>query len=751
MPNAITDPPNDYPFGLEFNYGLWTQGTTVTLVNVPWNNDYRDIVKFPGETKEERKGALNAYINSIDNQGIEIINLSYVKPNQPIRIDVPFNTAYKYNYIRASNPFQSISNDTAKDFYYFITDVRYIAPNTTEVVIQIDVWQTFGYDIEFGNSYIERGHIGIANEKAFDNYGRDYLTIPEGLDVGGEYVTISRRDEYIGGPANLDILVVSTVALEEDLGSNLEPKLETAKGDDIQRLPSGANYYVFNDVASFRYFMQQYARYPWATQGIISITQIPDVTRYGYTRELVGEFNGVNLHRVEYQNPDTPERTGGKYFNMFVNWRESNEIKNNIPERYRHLRKFFTFPYMAIEMTAFTGQPVILKPESWANPHARMSEKAVLAPPNQRIVFYPTRYNAKPNSPIRSTKEPFNDTTDVIATDRDYYDDGGEYLDKATSINNFPKFALVNNMALGVLAAQSNSIAFQERSADWAQQRALRGNEVSYDQASSGMNLANELTGIGTGADAAQTSIGNQGVYNNAITGGIGGLLGGGASGAIGGAMAGGPPGAIVGAGVGIVGGGVGAIMGGVSAVLQVGQNDASLAVRNAAANAANAAQVGNQGFVRDTNKNLADWAAKGDYENNIAGINAKVQDIALTQPSTSGQVGGEAFNIVHEELRFSLRWRLVDQSAIRTVGEYWLRYGYAVRQFGRIPESLLVMSKFTYWKLSETYLIAAGMPETFKQSIRGIFEKGVTVWASPDYIGNIDIADNTPLEGVTL
>ena len=42
-------------------------------------------------------------------------------------------------------------------------------------------------------------------------------------------------------------------------------------------------------------------------------------------------------------------------------------------------------------------------------------------------------------------------------------------------------------------------------------------------------------------------------------------------------------------------------------------------------------------------------------------------------------------------------------------------------------------------------------MPETYKQAIRGILEKGVTVWSNPNDIGNIDTADNEPLEGIYL
>jgi hypothetical protein len=60
-------------------------------------------------------------------------------------------------------------------------------------------------------------------------------------------------------------------------------------------------------------------------------------------------------------------------------------------------------------------------------------------------------------------------------------------------------------------------------------------------------------------------------------------------------------------------------------------------------------------------------------------------------------------------------------------------------------------MTKFTYWKLKETYITSSLCPEVYKQTIRGIFEKGVTVWVTPTDIGNIDIASNEPIAGITL
>jgi len=52
-------------------------------------------------------------------------------------------------------------------------------------------------------------------------------------------------------------------------------------------------------------------------------------------------------------------------------------------------------------------------------------------------------------------------------------------------------------------------------------------------------------------------------------------------------------------------------------------------------------------------------------------------------------------------------------------------------------------MTEFTYWKMAECYLVDTAIPEGFKASVRGIFEKGVTVWRSPQRIGNTNVRNN--------
>lgn len=683
--------PNNYDFGLNFNYAVWGKNTYIDLVNVPWNNDYRDIVKFAD------RAALDAYIDGRKPSGIALDKMSYVKPNEPVNINIPFNRVYRYNYLRAKAPVQPIpGGDVARNYYYFITDVRYVAPNTTQIVVQLDVWQTFGYDVTFGNCYIERGHIGIANENQMSFYGNDYLTVPEGLDVGGEMHNVHRYSNLVINRNNFHVIALSTVDLLADAGTVDDPKLKSATGSFFGGMPSGASYFMWQNQTKFRNWLLDNTAKPWLTQGIIKIYAVPLLTDWGITSPSWPSNN----------EPITPTFSfGGKTTNTLANWRNSTNIINDIPARYRHLKKFLTYPYCAIEITTWTGTPIIVKPESWMNDNGTITETMAFAQPSAKYMAYPTNYNA--------------------ATDAD-----AEMFNIATQIANLPEGMAVNNGAIAYLASNRNTIAYQQQSADWSQQRALAGAQTAYDQASSAMNLANELTGIGINQDIRGTQITTDAMRTNAAISSIGSAASGVLNAQIGGIASG--------------------IQQNLHAITNIGAQDAALQNRNTGATQVNRANVGQQGFVRDTNKNLADFAAKGDYANAIAGINARVQDAKMIQPTTSGQIAGETFNFTTLNMKINVTWKLVMPNVHRMIGEFWLRYGYAINRFIKPPTSLMVMDKFTYWKMKETYITTGEMPETFKQSIRGIFEKGVTVWANPADIGNVDLATNNALTGVS-
>ncbi|QXG07815.1 major tail protein [Curtobacterium phage Reje] len=705
---------DEFPRSIDADFTVWTPDTVVTLTNVPWDGDYKDVVRFKDQA------ALNTWINNRESQNTTIRDLSYARVDEPIRLEIPFTDAYKFNYIRVTNPAQPAVNLKPKSYYYFITGIGNTNPGVTTVTVQLDMFQTFGYDVKFGRSYIERGHIGIANSKGFDNYGRDYLTLPEGLDTGAELVQIGQRSEQIMSASSHTVMVISNTDLEADPGTVKNPTLQSAPGSDVLKTPSGASYYFFPSAYDFTNFIRIYANYPWVLQGIMSITAIPDIKKLGYDTEEVKFKKGSNLFAYKLKRNQSGK---GKYINLVTNWRRDwPEIENAIPTRYRHLKKFFTSPYMMLEMTAFNGQPIVIKPELWNTDHLNIAIKTNFIAPGTRIVIYPRRYNAGKGSTS-------------IGGGGEYYDDGGDYLETSTCISNLPQFAIMNNAGTLALANQAHSIAQQYKSADWSQQLATASANASYDNTTAGIDNSNYQAELGRWSNTQNTDIANDTAIAGAAFGAIGGIgMGAATGGAVGAGMgAAGAIGTAVNTGIGVVG------------------RNRALGVSNAASMASQGSTSATAGQIRDRNYDLSNFASKGNYQQAIGAIQAKVQDTAMTPPTTAGQAGGDAFNFVFGGINLSVRAKVVPPAQMRAIGEYWLRYGYAVRQFAQIPASLQVMSRFTYWKLLETYLVGTNVPEGIKRGIRGIFEKGVTVYARPEDIGTIDMADNEPLTGVTL
>lgn len=77
-----------------------------------------------------------------------------------------------------TNNYLVLINDS-KYYYYFITSMEYIDDSTTRINIELDVMQTYFFDIEYKNTFVEREHV------TDDTVGKH--TIPEGLETG-EYI-----------------------------------------------------------------------------------------------------------------------------------------------------------------------------------------------------------------------------------------------------------------------------------------------------------------------------------------------------------------------------------------------------------------------------------------------------------------------------------------------------------------------------------------------------------------------------------
>lgn len=76
-----------------------------------------------------------------------------VRPGQPLRLPINMSQIYDCNYIMFQN-----TNYNDKWFYAFITDIRWVNVNACEIDYELDVVQTWLYDYNFRECFVEREH-----------------------------------------------------------------------------------------------------------------------------------------------------------------------------------------------------------------------------------------------------------------------------------------------------------------------------------------------------------------------------------------------------------------------------------------------------------------------------------------------------------------------------------------------------------------------------------------------------------------
>lgn len=210
-----------YQFQNTFDYTRWTQDTKVKLVNVIWNSDYSDVVKF--DTNDDR----DRYFNNIEDfYSIELTQAARIVPQNFVKLPIPYDVMARYNYLFIDMPIAT-SEDAPIDYeteygirrwYFFVDDIAYQSPNTTQVFLSLDVWTNFQNEIEINYMMLERGHAPVAYSDT-DEYlenpveNNRYLLAP---DVNFDNASITRSSDYVPfGNGKKYVCFASTCAPEQ--------------------------------------------------------------------------------------------------------------------------------------------------------------------------------------------------------------------------------------------------------------------------------------------------------------------------------------------------------------------------------------------------------------------------------------------------------------------------------------------------------------------------------------------------------
>lgn len=207
-----------------------TPNTRVRLLaNVPLSNNYEHQMMFNSQTEQ------NDYFTTKVTHWFD--EYTYQRKDQSIKVNKGYDQLYNCNYLMYQN-----TDYTGQWFYAFITEKEYINENVTRIVFEIDVWQTWMFDVTFLPSFVEREHCDRWNSDGTPVIN----TVPENLEIGTEYDVV-KNEVYSGDVANY-YLITATTDLTEVLSDSNPPENPPLPSPKlVQGLLTGLSYYLFTD------------------------------------------------------------------------------------------------------------------------------------------------------------------------------------------------------------------------------------------------------------------------------------------------------------------------------------------------------------------------------------------------------------------------------------------------------------------------------------------------------------------------
>ena len=172
---------------------------------------------------------------------------------------------------------------------------------------------------------------------------------------------------------------------------------------------------------------------------------------------------------------------------------------------------------------------------------------------------------------------------------------------------------------------------------------------------------------------------------------------------------------------------------------------DAATEINNNNANTSNAnasrtydTTVGNAARSRDTS--VAN--AKNVMTNTRSNVATVWRDLLNHAARPVGAYGGDNFGQATGLDTMTVKIVTEDNGAIAAAGDYMLRYGIASNKLYNNP-SLTPCRHFTYWRAADIWTVCPLAQNEQLQTIRDIFNSGVTIWTKPEEVGGDFTHDN--------
>ena len=774
---------NVYKYDNTLDYSRFKPTARLKMCNVPWCADYDNVVKFDDDA------ARDAWFDALEGAVVNLDTMFNVKPDGASKVPVPVTSAQGYNYLvvdlprmtSAAQPLAYAEGGRLGRYFYFIQNAQQLSPNSTRLILTLDVWTTYINEMRFDYVLLERGHAPVAASSVADYLAnpRDnsaYL-LSDDVNTGGEpYVETARAVKNYS--AETQRACIATYAdLQGDLGTASAPKVPAISEPDVSGVLAPRVYSVaVGDLQPFLRKLETNA--PWMKQTVLGVFFAPS--------DLLTQSAPFTLWGVPVTILDAVQK-----IEPFM---QPGVADFGYPEQAAGFAKLYTYPYAAIRIGDERGRTSTVRIEDLGANGIRLASAVNLVMPYisidarllgiagatdsltfQTIEGRTYSYGGAWGEFLKSWNLPVMQVAQSAASRAAYtsvYSRAHARLaaDNAlasslasnatanTNVDNSAKNVTDNN----AINTQANT-AVTANANNWALTGAAASNQklasdCDADNATSTAmtGLQNEVVSITTANNNASAIASTLG---SVVTGGLVGGNAGAESAAIGGVadLAVSIPTANAAAAISQTSNSLAAELARTNALQKTGNAAKFTAetwrIQNNAANSAttlrneaSTAVANNNAAVMRTNaantKATADANANRAHATAIDAISAGLNQAGTAAPaqfgsSANGQSGATAPRALFAQI---VTQRECD---IMNAASAFARYGYSLmREFSM--ERMQVMRHFTYWKCAEVWCSGNGNAlESAQGAIKDILIRGVTVWSRPEEIGRVSIYDN--------
>lgn len=772
-----------YKYDNALDYSRFKPNVRLKMCNVPWCGDYENVVKFADDT------ARDAWFDKLEGDVINLETMFNVKPDGSAKVPVPVTSAQGYNYLVAdlprmtsdTQPLEYADGARKQRFFYFIQDAQQLSPNTTRLVLSLDMWTTYINDMQFDYILLERGHAPVAASNVSDYLAnpRDNSTylLTADVNTGGEpYIERARAVRNYSAEGQRACIVTSC-DLPGNLGSAAAPLVPVVSEELVSGVLAARVYSVaVSDLVGFLRAMEKNA--PWVKQTIQGIFFAPtdliiqywDFTIWGFNVSVLGASQRVD---------------------KFIKPVASDFI---YPARAAKFAKLYTYPYAAIRVSDETGASSIVRVEDLGDTGIEVASALNLIMPyitidarllgiagaTDTLTFQTAEgrsysYGGAWGDYLKRWNVPIMTVTQSAASRADYstvYERAHAKLAADNALasslaSNATANTNANNSAQNTVDVNAINVAANTAITENSNSAALNGATAANNKLKADCDSDNAtstaITGLNNDVIAITTANNNAASIGRNIGSVIAASFSGSGIGAISAGVAGiadtavSFPSANAAAAISQSSNANAAAIARTNALektLHAAQyTAASYGVQSSAAtnatnirnNASTSCAASNASLTRTNAANTkatADANAQRTYSTAIDAINARLNQAGVAAPAVFG-AGANGLGCATSPRALFAQVITQRECDIMNAASAFARYGYTLMREWNMRD-MQVMKHFTYWKCTEVWCSGSGNAlEDAQNAVKDILIRGVTVWDTPEDIGRVSIYDN--------